>query len=79
MKGQLPWSVEELCGQRVEQFGRSAALVSSLHDHLSFFDHVHEFDPNERFCQLVEVETLVGSVLKVEIATFIAPVQRHIG
>ena len=47
MKGQLPWSVEELRGQCVEQFGRSAALVSSRHDHLSFFDHVHEVDPDQ--------------------------------
>jgi hypothetical protein len=47
MKGQLPWSVERLRGQGVEQFGRSEALVSSLHDHLSFFDHVHEFGPDQ--------------------------------
>jgi hypothetical protein len=47
MKGQLPWSVEGLRGQCVEQFGRSAALFSGLHPHLSFLDHVHELNPNE--------------------------------
>ena len=45
MKGQLPLSVWGLCGQGVEQFGRRAALVSGLHHHLSFLEHVHEFDP----------------------------------
>src|SRR5262249_32468313 len=47
MKGQSPWSVEGLRGQGVEQFGRSAALVSGLHHHLSFLDHVHELNPNQ--------------------------------
>ena len=47
MKGQWPWSVEGLRGQGVEQFGRSAALVSCLHPQLSFLDHVHEINPNE--------------------------------
>jgi len=44
-KGQLSLSVEGLSSQGVEQFGRSEAFFSSLHDHLSFLDHVHEFDP----------------------------------
>ena len=48
MKGQLPLSVRGLSGQGVELFGRSEALVSGLDHHLSFLDHVHEFDPNER-------------------------------
>ena len=39
--------MEELSGQEVEQFGRSATLVSSLYPHLSFLDHVHEFNPDE--------------------------------
>ena len=34
MKEQLPLSVGGLCDQGVEQFGRSAALFSGLHDHL---------------------------------------------
>ncbi len=46
--GQLPLSVEGLSGQGVEQFGRSAALVSLLDHQLSFLDHVHEFDAGER-------------------------------
>jgi len=46
MKGQLALSVWGLSRQRVEQFSRSEALVSSLTHHLFFFDHVHEFDPN---------------------------------
>ena len=48
VKGQLPLSVEGLSGQGVEQFGRSEAFFSSLHYHLSFLDHVHEFDPDQR-------------------------------
>src|SRR5215470_829926 len=36
MKGQLPLSVGRLCGQGVEQFGRSEALFSDLYDHLFF-------------------------------------------
>ena len=47
MKGQLPLSVGGLRGEGVELFGRSEALVSGLHHHLPFLDHVHEFDPNE--------------------------------
>ncbi len=47
MKGQLPLSGWGLSGQRVEQFGRSEALFPGFHDHLSFLDHVHEFDPNQ--------------------------------
>ena len=48
MKGQLPLSVGGLGGQGVELFGRSEALVSGLDHQLSFLDHVHEFDPDER-------------------------------
>ena len=44
IKGQLPLAVGGLSGQRVELFGRSAALVSLLDHHLFFLDHVHEFD-----------------------------------
>ena len=44
--GQLPLSVRRLRGERVELFGRSEALFSSLNHHLFFPDHVHEFDPN---------------------------------
>ena len=47
MKGQVPLSVEGLGSQGGEQFGRSATLVFGVHDHLSFLDHVHEFDPNQ--------------------------------
>jgi hypothetical protein len=46
MKGQLPWSVEGLRGQGIELFSRSEALCSGLYRHLSFLNHVHEFDPN---------------------------------
>ena len=48
LKGQLPLSKWELSGQRVEQFGRSEALVPLLDHQLSFLDHVHEFDPDQR-------------------------------
>ena len=48
LKGQLPFSRRELCGQGVELFGRSEAPVSSLDEHLFFLDHVHEFDTDER-------------------------------
>src|SRR4029077_8512344 len=37
-----------LGGQGVEQFGRSAALVSLFDHHLPFLDHVHECDADER-------------------------------
>src|SRR5262245_4707643 len=47
MKGQWPLSVGGLGGQRIELFGRSAALVSLLDHQLSFLDHVHQFDANE--------------------------------
>jgi hypothetical protein len=47
VKGHLPLSVGRLGGQGVEQFGRSEALVSVLHPHLSLLDHVHELNPNE--------------------------------
>ena len=46
MTGQFPLSVQRLRGERVELFGRSEALFPSLHHHLFFPDHVHEFDPN---------------------------------
>jgi hypothetical protein len=39
VEGQSPLSVEGLSGQGVEQFGRSKALVSGLHPHLSFLEH----------------------------------------
>ena len=54
MKGQLPLSVAGLRGQGVEQFGRSEALFSGLHHHLSFLDHVHEFDPDQGVLGCVE-------------------------
>jgi hypothetical protein len=54
VKGQLPLCVEELSGQGVEQCGRSAALVSGLHPHLSFLNHVHEINPNERVLGCLE-------------------------
>jgi len=47
VKGHLLLSVGRLGGQGVEQFGRSETLVSVLHPHLSFLDHVHELNPNE--------------------------------
>ena len=47
MQGQLPLSGWGLRSQGVEQFGRSEALVSGLHHHLSFLNHVHEFDPDQ--------------------------------
>src|SRR5262244_1743399 len=47
MQGQLPLSGWGLSSQGVEQFGRSEALVSGLHHHLSFLNHVHEFDPDQ--------------------------------
>jgi hypothetical protein len=47
MKGQLPWSVEGLRGQGIELFSRSEAFFFSSHYHLSFLDHVHEFDPDQ--------------------------------
>jgi len=54
VKGQLPLSVEGLRGQGVEQFGRSEALCSGLHHHLSFLDHVHEFNPDQGVLGCVE-------------------------
>ena len=54
MKGQLPLSVRRLRGERVELFGRSEALFPSLHHHLFFLDHVHEFDPDQRALCRVE-------------------------
>ena len=47
MQGQLPLCGWGLSSQGVEQFGRSEALVSSLHHHLSFLNHMHEFDPDQ--------------------------------
>jgi hypothetical protein len=54
MKGQLPLSGWGLSSQGVEQFGRSEAFVSGLHHHLSFLDHVHEFDPDQRVLGCLE-------------------------
>jgi len=54
MKGQSPLSGWGLRSQRVEQFGRSEALFPGLHDHLSFLDHVHEFDADERCLRRVK-------------------------
>ena len=54
MKGQLPLSVGGLGGEGVEQFSRSAALVSGLDHHLFLLDHVHEFDTGERPLSCVE-------------------------
>ena len=54
VKRQLPLSVWGLSGQGVEQFGRSEALFSGLHHHLSFLDHVHEFDPDQGVLGCVE-------------------------
>src|SRR5262245_51922525 len=48
VKRQLLLSVEGLRGQGVDQFGRSAALVSGLDHQLSFLEHAHEFDPDQR-------------------------------
>ena len=48
MKGSLPLSVWGLRGEGVEQFSRSATLVSGLDHHLFLLDHVHEFDTGER-------------------------------
>ena len=48
MKEQLPLSAGGLGGQGVEQFGPGEALVSLLKHQLSFLDHVHEFDADER-------------------------------
>src|SRR5262249_41722260 len=54
VKRQWPLSVGRLSGQGVEQFGRSAALVSVLHPHLSFLDHVHELNANQRILGCVK-------------------------
>ena len=54
MKGQLPLSVGRLRGQGVEQFGRSEALFSGLDHYLSFLEHVHEFDPDQRVLGCIE-------------------------
>jgi hypothetical protein len=43
MKGQVPLSVWELCREGVEQLGRSEALFSGLHHHLSFLKPPHNF------------------------------------
>jgi hypothetical protein len=48
VKGSCPWLWEGLGSQGVEQFGRSAALVSLFDHQLSFLDHGHECDPDER-------------------------------
>src|SRR5262249_55597843 len=54
MQGQLPLSGWGLSSQGVEQFGRSEALVSGLHHHLSFLNHVHEFDSHQGVLGCVE-------------------------
>jgi len=54
MKGQLPLSGWGLSSQGVEQFSRSKAFVSGLHHHLSFLDHVHEFDPDQHVLGCLE-------------------------
>jgi hypothetical protein len=54
MQGQLSLSVGRLRGQGVEQFGRSEPLFSGLHHHLSFLDHVHEFDPDQSILGCLE-------------------------
>ena len=46
-QGQVSLPQWGLGSQGGEQFGRSATLVFGVHDHLSFRDHVHEFDPNQ--------------------------------
>ena len=50
----MPLSVEGLRGQGVEQFGRSEAFVFSLPEHLSFLDHVHEFNPDQSALSCLE-------------------------
>src|SRR5437660_4001199 len=47
-RGRYPYLWKGLGSQGVEQFGRSAALVSLLDHQLSFLDHVHKFDPDQR-------------------------------
>jgi hypothetical protein len=54
MKGQLPLCVGGLSREGVEQFGRSEALFSSLHHHLSCLEHVHEFDPDQGVLGCIE-------------------------
>ena len=48
VKGQGACLWKGLGSQGVEQCGRSAALVPLFHHQLSFLDHVHEFDADER-------------------------------
>jgi len=43
VKGQWPLSMGGLDSQGVEQFGRSAALVSLLYRQLSFLDRIGNF------------------------------------
>src|SRR5262245_37563137 len=47
MKGQWPLSVWGLRSEGRKQFGRREVLFADLHDHLSFLEHVHEFDPDQ--------------------------------
>jgi len=47
-RGRYPCLWRGLGSQGVEQFGRSAALVSLLDHQLSFLDHMHEFDTDQR-------------------------------
>ena len=46
--------MRRLRDQGVEQFGRNAVLVSGLHDHLSFLDHMHEFDLDQDVLGCIE-------------------------
>ena len=53
-RGRYPCLWKGLGSQGVEQFGRSEALCSGLHHHLSFLEHVHEFDPNQGVLGCIE-------------------------
>ena len=66
MKESLPLSVWGLRGEGVEQFSRSATLVSGLDHHLFLLDHVHEFDTGERPL-LIGRETLTVDEFNLEI------------
>ena len=55
--------MEGLHGQGVEQFGRSAALFSGLHHHLSFLDHVHEQVPRSPRRNGLPVKRIDGTLL----------------
>ena len=53
-RGSGPELWRGLGGQRIELFGRSEALGSLLNHQLSFLDHVHEFDTDERCLRCVK-------------------------